>query len=135
MGLPWRSHHGHRMVRLPLCESGLLRRALSSTSIWYADEIRCLSMCAARLPFGQALLFLTLVYPPAKALTAQDKSASPLPEYDVASIKPIDLNTPHMVGVEIHPGARVVISGLSLKALIVTAFRSLLADLWRRELD
>lgn len=42
--------------------------------------------------------------------------------FEVASIKPVDPNVPHMVGVRIYPGARVVISALSLKSLAAVAF-------------
>ena len=42
--------------------------------------------------------------------------------FEVASIKPVDPNVPHMVGVKIHPGARVMISALPLKGLIAIAF-------------
>jgi uncharacterized protein (TIGR03435 family) len=60
---------------------------------------------------------------PIKRITAQNKPAPELPEFEVASVKPVDPNVPHMVGVEVYPGGRVVISGLSLKALTATAFR------------
>ena len=41
--------------------------------------------------------------------------------FDVASVKPVDPNVPHMVGVKIYPGARVEISALPLKGLIAIA--------------
>ena len=44
------------------------------------------------------------------------------PQFEVASIKPVDPNTPHMVGVKILPGARVVLSALPLKGLIAIAY-------------
>jgi uncharacterized protein (TIGR03435 family) len=43
-------------------------------------------------------------------------------EFEVASVKPIDLNGPIRVGVQVFSGGRVVISGLSLKAIVATAF-------------
>ncbi|MEO8371001.1 MAG: TIGR03435 family protein [Candidatus Solibacter sp.] len=42
--------------------------------------------------------------------------------FDVASVKPVDPNVPHNVGVKIYPGARVVISALSVKGLIAVAY-------------
>jgi uncharacterized protein (TIGR03435 family) len=43
-------------------------------------------------------------------------------EFEVASIKPIEPGVPRMVGIKVQPGAKVVISGLSLKALAAAAF-------------
>jgi uncharacterized protein (TIGR03435 family) len=45
-----------------------------------------------------------------------------LHEFEVASIKPIDPNVTHLVGVKVFPGGRVVLNGLSLKMLICVAF-------------
>jgi uncharacterized protein (TIGR03435 family) len=70
-----------------------------------------------------ALFFLLLVCSPSKRITAQHKPAPEWPQFEVASVKPADPNAPHMVGVKVYPGGRVAISGLSLKALIATAFR------------
>ena len=42
--------------------------------------------------------------------------------FEVASVKPVEPNVPHMVGVKIYPGARVQISALPLKGLIAIAF-------------
>ena len=42
--------------------------------------------------------------------------------FEVATIKAVDPSTPHMMGIKIYPGGRVVASGLSLKDLIVAAF-------------
>ena len=80
-------------------------------------------MCTHRPYLRPALLSLLLVCSPIKRITAQDKPAPELPEFEVASVKPVDPNVPHMVGVEVYPRGRVVISGLSLKALTATAFR------------
>jgi uncharacterized protein (TIGR03435 family) len=60
---------------------------------------------------------------PIQRITAQDQPAPVLPEFEVASVKPVVPNVPHMVGVRVYPGGRVVISGLSLKLLTATAFR------------
>jgi uncharacterized protein (TIGR03435 family) len=45
--------------------------------------------------------------------------------FEVASVKPTvpNPNVPLMAGVTVHPGGRVVLSGMSLKGLIGTAFR------------
>lgn len=80
-------------------------------------------MCAQRLYLLTALLSLLLVCSPINRLTAQDKSAAELPEFEVASLKPIDPSVPHMVGVKIYPGGRVVISAIPLKTLTAIAFR------------
>ena len=42
-------------------------------------------------------------------------------EFEVATIKPTNPNVMHMVGVNIYPGGRVVITN-TLKSLVVTAF-------------
>jgi uncharacterized protein (TIGR03435 family) len=76
-----------------------------------------------RLYLRAALLSLLSVYSPINRIMAQDKPAAQLPEFEVASVKPVDPNVPHMVGVKVYPGGRVVISALSLKALVATAFR------------
>jgi len=44
------------------------------------------------------------------------------PEFEVATVKPVDPNTPHNVGVNIYPGGRVLISGVPLRTLVATAF-------------
>ena len=61
--------------------------------------------------------------PTPQSRTAQDEpSAAELAAFEVASIKPIDPKVPHMVGVRIYPGGRVIISSFPLKTLITTAF-------------
>src|SRR5215831_636021 len=74
-------------------------------------------------PCRLALLALLAVASPVRPIMAQDKPAQALAEYEVASVKPIDPNVPKIVGVRVYPGGRVVISALSLKSLIATAFR------------
>src|ERR1700754_3080471 len=44
-------------------------------------------------------------------------------EFEVANVRPLDLNAPSMMGIDVHPGGRVVLSGLTLKSLIAAAFR------------
>lgn len=53
---------------------------------------------------------------------AQNRPAN---QFEVATIKPIvpDPNTRISVGIDMYPGGRVVLSGLSLKGLVGTAFR------------
>jgi len=70
-----------------------------------------------------AILFalFCLLTPIARAQTA---SPTPLPQFDVATIKPID-PTPgamHMVGIRVYPGGRVTITTFPLKGLICAAF-------------
>jgi uncharacterized protein (TIGR03435 family) len=54
---------------------------------------------------------------------APSPSPEPLPAFEVASIKPADLNGGRPCCVTIRPGARVEINALPLKSLIATAFR------------
>jgi uncharacterized protein (TIGR03435 family) len=49
--------------------------------------------------------------------------AAESPRFEVASIKAIDPNVRHMVGVKVYPGGRVILEGLSLKNLAMVAFR------------
>lgn len=57
-------------------------------------------------------------------MAAPQETAAPrdLPRFDVASVKPRDSGGPNWMGVRIHPGGRVEISGLSLRNLVGTAF-------------
>lgn len=55
-------------------------------------------------------------------LSAQDQSIPKRPAFEVATIKPVEPNVPHMVGVNVYPGGRIVINGLTLKVLITTAY-------------
>jgi uncharacterized protein (TIGR03435 family) len=65
-----------------------------------------------------AILSLLLI-----CLPAQSKPVSQLAEFQVATVKPLEPNVRYMAGVEVHPGGRVVVTGLPLKSLIVIAFR------------
>lgn len=67
-----------------------------------------------------SLLFVTLRV---NGASVQDEAAAKLVEFEVASIKSVDPNVPHQVGVEVFPGGRVVISSFALKTLIATAFQ------------
>jgi uncharacterized protein (TIGR03435 family) len=77
-----------------------------------------------------ALLGLGLVLVPSVGANGQEPpaqfgsstSGSKLLEFEVATIKPVDPNVGHMVGVEVYPGGRVVINGTSLKVLVSIAF-------------
>lgn len=82
------------------------------------------------LLFAVGLMFA--LWPTANAQTyaAQSTTARPeegvsgkLPQFEVATIKPIDPKVMHIVGVNIYPGGRVVISVATLKSLIELAFR------------
>jgi len=66
---------------------------------------------------GPTLLSL-LVFSAIQRVPGQDR-----PEFEVASIKPVDPNVPHMVGVKVYPGGRVMLSSLPLKTLTAIAFR------------
>jgi uncharacterized protein (TIGR03435 family) len=50
-------------------------------------------------------------------------AAQPGSGFEVATIKPVEPNIPHMVGMKVFPGGRVVASTLNLKMLISAAFR------------
>ena len=73
--------------------------------------------------FRTALLSLFLVSSTIDRAAAQDLAAAGLREFEVASVKPVVPNVPHMVGVKVYPGGRVVISTMSLRALTAIAFR------------
>jgi len=64
-----------------------------------------------------AIALIPALQPPSYAQTAK------LPEFEVASIKPVEPGVPHRVGVEIYPGARIIMSTLPLKTLVAIAFR------------
>lgn len=65
-------------------------------------------------------LFLAFIF---VASCAGQQSAAVSPEFEVASVKPIDPKASmHMTGLQIYPGGRVVIPTASLKGLIATAF-------------
>ena len=66
-----------------------------------------------------AIALIPAIPPPSYAQTSPAK----LPEFEVASIKPVNPDVPHVVGVEIYPGARIVMSTLPLKTLVAIAFR------------
>jgi uncharacterized protein (TIGR03435 family) len=71
-------------------------------------------------PAATLLAFACLIIPVAGAQTA---SPTTLPQFEVATIKPIDpTGAVHMLGVKVYPGGRVTISAFSLKGLICTAF-------------
>jgi uncharacterized protein (TIGR03435 family) len=57
------------------------------------------------------------------ALPAAPQDPAPPLRFEVASIKPVDPNAFHTVGINVFPGGRVVLSGMPLKALICAAFR------------
>jgi uncharacterized protein (TIGR03435 family) len=54
---------------------------------------------------------------------APSPSPEPLPAFEVASVKPADLNSGRSCCITIRPGARIEIHALPLKSLIATAFR------------
>jgi uncharacterized protein (TIGR03435 family) len=56
-------------------------------------------------------------------VAAQDRAVAGLPEFEVASVKPVEPNVPHLVGAKVYPGGRVVITTMPLKALTAIAFR------------
>jgi uncharacterized protein (TIGR03435 family) len=89
-----------------------IRRILNSTSIPDAVTRRGI---AAILLMGAPLAYLISA--------AQPIATAALPEFEIASVKPDNPDVPLMVGAKVYPGARVVLSGLSLKALIAIAFR------------
>ena len=72
---------------------------------------------AARLCGGRGLSPITPQRQP-----AQENSAAQLPQFDVASVKRTDPAVQHMMGARVYPGGRLEIFGVSLKALVATAF-------------
>ena len=75
------------------------------------------------LYYRTALVSLLCVSSGVNRAVAQGEAAAKSLEFEVASIKSEDPNVPREVGVEVYPGGRVVISSLTLKALIGAAFR------------
>ena len=82
------------------------------------------------LSFGRRILpaaaLATMILPLALGVIhagAQTEGAGTLPRFEVASVKPSNLNGAIRVGVRVYPGGRVVISGCELRALIMIAFR------------
>ncbi|MGD0497354.1 MAG: M56 family metallopeptidase [Bryobacteraceae bacterium] len=87
-----------------------------------------------RLSFGKrlmlgALVAVAMAWPiaigvvNAQAGRPQAQTGTPAPAaFEVASIKPVDPNVPHKVGLTIYPGGRVVIPTTTLKSLTATAF-------------
>jgi uncharacterized protein (TIGR03435 family) len=56
------------------------------------------------------------------AATQANRPSDGLPRFEVATIKPINPEGMHMMGVNVYPGGRTVINTFSLKSLICTAF-------------
>jgi uncharacterized protein (TIGR03435 family) len=77
------------------------------------------------LPALLELVFVLGTVVGAKGLPAQSAAPIPdakLPEFEAATIKPVDPSAPHMVGTKVYPGGRVVINAVPLKTLICIAF-------------
>ena len=55
------------------------------------------------------------------AVSLQSQPAGP-PEFEAVSVKPIDPSAVQMMGIQVRTGGRIVLSGLSLKALIAAGF-------------
>jgi len=79
--------------------------------------------------FSSVLSVLMLVFTgriaPIQALQSQPPALPrDLPRFEVATIKPIDMRpgVSHVNGADVYPDGRVLISTVSLKSLIVTAF-------------
>ena len=86
---------------------------------------KCLTPTSSETLLNPALLtplllaFSTLLTTIAGAQTAPQTR---LPQFEVATIKPIDPAAPHSNGLNVYPGGRIVLRGYSLKSLIETAF-------------
>ncbi len=65
------------------------------------------------------LVFSTLLTTVAGAQTTPQTR---LPQFEVATIKPIDPAAPHSNGLNVYPGGRIILRSCTLKSLIVTAF-------------
>jgi len=59
---------------------------------------------------------------PTSAAAPDKAQAVALPEFEVASIKPVEPNVSHRIGATVYPGGRVVLSTFNLKSLLVAAF-------------
>jgi uncharacterized protein (TIGR03435 family) len=83
---------------------------------------------------ASARLFLVF----ALCATAHGQASPPLggsttasanaPQFEVATVKPVDPNAPGEVGAQVYPGGRVLIRRLTLRQLIAIAFR---VDYWQ----
>jgi hypothetical protein len=70
-----------------------------------------------------AACFLILACSQIERSAAQENAAPQSAAFEVASVKAMDPNASHDFGVKVYPGGRVVVSGLTLKALLAVAYR------------
>ena len=54
--------------------------------------------------------------------TASGQTAQQPLQFEVATIKPVDANGPHQNDLTVYPNGRIVLHGLSLRSLTITAF-------------
>lgn len=107
-------------VRVPMARydrpETRIRRILDSTA------------APRRVTRWAAAAILTLEVPLAYVAAAADPQSpqehhlGPLPQFDVASVKPTGQGVSHMMGVHIYPGGRVEVFGANLRSLVATAF-------------
>lgn len=80
-------------------------------------------MSRHQLCLVRVILLLLVACSLNERLVAQTKAASQLPEFEVATIKPVVPDVFHNVGLKVYPGGRVSISTFPLTTLIASAFR------------
>jgi len=92
----------------------------TAKKLHYKQSYRSDHVASVFLVLACAFVFIEI----AKAHTGsrQEMDSGKLPEFDIASIKPVDSRTTHVQGVAVLPGGRVLITKLPLKALILVAF-------------
>jgi uncharacterized protein (TIGR03435 family) len=105
--LKWRSM---TLTRRPL-ESGVIGITKGSRIIRNAQKIGILLVLLASVLFAQPLG------------KSEAGDAAKLPAFEVASVKPTDLNREILVGVFVYPGGRIRITGYVLTGLIRTAYQ------------
>jgi uncharacterized protein (TIGR03435 family) len=96
--------------------------------LFAAGSVRCartLLVVASVVLAGMSALGQSNATPnatPGAPVSQPASTAASLPQFEVATIKPIDPNAVHSVGVEVSPGGTVALNGLTLKGMICTAF-------------
>jgi uncharacterized protein (TIGR03435 family) len=79
-------------------------------------------MASKWLPVLALGSFLSMQVLYAQTAPGAAASADKLPAFDVATIRPVDPNSMHNVGVNVSPGGRVQLDGLTFKEMIMVAF-------------
>ena len=87
-------------------------------------HLKCCLLLALGAALAAAPVLRAQTEPTQSAIEQRDKPSQPgdFSAFDVATVKQVDPNAGHSMGVNVYPGGRVEIDGLSLKALVGVAF-------------